>query len=118
MKEVGDSERASLLTDLQQLEAEREELESDLSRAQICCGSTQTIEVGSKVTFRNLETGEVRTLIVVSKNGMIVQGTISVESPVGEALLGHNAGDEFEAPTASEKKQRLRIEAIGEGEPG
>lgn len=113
----GESERSSLLERFLQLQSEKRELVAGLSRAQVPCGSAERVEVGSRVTFLNLGTGEERFLILVSANGNpLKERTISTGTPVAQALLGRCVEDEVEVPTADGQRiQKLRITAISEG---
>jgi transcription elongation factor GreA len=49
---------------------------------------------GTTVTIADTETGDTkRYTIVGQEEADIKQGKISVQSPVGKALIGHKAGD-------------------------
>ena len=61
---------------------------------------TSVVRVGSTVTL-NLDGDEVTYTIVGAVEAQPRQGRISNESPVGNALLGHRAGDDFEIATPS-----------------
>lgn len=66
----------------------------------------------SKVEFTNLNTDTRMTFTIVSPHEMNLQeGKISLKSPIGEALMGHKAGDVVEA-TAPAGILRLRIESV------
>ena len=66
----------------------------------------------SKVTFTNLDTKAVYTYKIVSPHEMDLQaGKISLKSPIGQALMGHKAGDEVEVE-APAKTLRLKIESV------
>jgi transcription elongation factor GreA len=68
-------------------------------------GAGGVVTVGSRVELER-EDGEAMTIVISSVDG------VSPESPVGQALLGHAAGDEVvvEAPRGS---WRARILSVG-----
>ena len=66
----------------------------------------------SNVTFTNLGTGETMTYMIVSPHEMnLSEGKISLNSPIGKALMGRRPGDivEVQAPAGTLK---LRIDSI------
>ena len=50
------------------------------------------VEVGHKVTFQDKETSEVETITVLGQRDG--DDTVSIESPLGKALIGSKIGDE------------------------
>ena len=74
------------------------ELEDKLSRAEIIDDAEiddTKAYIGAKVTLVDLETGEeVEYKLVSSDESNPPEGLISTTSPVGQALLGHEVGDE------------------------
>lgn len=75
--------------------------------------STEHVQVGNRVTVKDLSENEVLVLhIVGSKEVDMKRGKISDESPIGKALLGHQKGDlvDVEAPIGI-----LRFEIIDIG---
>lgn len=77
------------------LEARINELEQTLQRAAVIekPAADGTIGLGSEVTLR-AEDGEVETWVLVSpQEANTVNGRISTDSPVGQALLGRRIGD-------------------------
>lgn len=75
-------------------------------------GDGETVTVGSTVALRNLASGgETRYTLVWPGQVDAKQGRISVESPVGQALLKHRAGDEVQVDAPS-GTLRFRIERI------
>ena len=58
------------------------------------------VRVGSRVTVRD-EFGEDEYTIVGPAEVDVAKGRISMESPVGKALLGHRIGDEVQVQTPS-----------------
>lgn len=90
-----------LKEELAMLEARATELEHMLSRAQIieAGGGDGTVRLGSTVQIRD-EDGEVETWQVVShEEADSLAGSISTESPVGEALLGCREGESLTVST-------------------
>ena len=68
----------------------------------------------SRVTFTNLSTGARLTCTLVSPHEMnLEQGKISINSPIGRALMGRKPGEEtpVEAPSGT---FRIRIESINQ----
>ena len=66
----------------------------------------------SRVTFTNLDTGKAMTYTIVSPHEMnLSEGKISLNSPIGKALMGKRPGDIVEvlAPAGT---IRLRIDSI------
>ena len=62
--------------------------------------NTKTVNVGSTVVVQEQGSSEkVTYLIVGSTEANPLEGKISNESPVGEALLGHGKGDVVEVTT-------------------
>ena len=56
------------------------------------------VQVGSRVTVRD-EFGEEEYTIVGPAEVDVAKGRISMESPVGKALLGHKVGEEVKVQT-------------------
>ncbi len=74
--------------------------------------SAGIVGIGSTVHLRNLTSGAETIYTLVRPGEMnAAKGRISVESPVGEALLRHRVGDEVEVAAPS-GTLRLRIERI------
>lgn len=74
-----------------------EALNAELDRAQMCAPQEMphdVVTMNSKVTFRDLTTGEVRTRTLVYPAHMTDSSTqLSVLAPVGAALIGLRTGD-------------------------
>jgi transcription elongation factor GreA len=71
------------------------------------------VEIGSTVAVRNLASGKELSYTLVRPGEVNpAQGRISFQSPVGRALLLHQAGDEVEveAPSGMLRLQILRVE--------
>ncbi len=74
--------------------------------------STETINVGSKVTLKDIEFNEELTYYIVgSTEADPEKGRISDESPIGKGLLGHKTGDvvEIDAPAGVIRFEVLSI---------
>lgn len=86
------------------IEARIAEIEATLMNVKIIdfeSLSTEHVQVGNRVTVKDLSENEVLVLhIVGSKEVDMKRGKISDESPIGKALLGHQKGDliDVEAP--------------------
>ena len=85
------------------IEGEIKQLEDRLRNATVIDESmlnTKTVNVGSTVVVQEQGSSEkVTSLIVGSPEATPLEGKISNESPVGEALLGHGKGDVVEVTT-------------------
>ena len=79
------------------IDAKKRELEHKLADAQIIDISKLTNEkvvFGTTVTIADSENGETRTYTLVGQEEAdFKKGKISVQSPVGKALIGHKVGD-------------------------
>jgi transcription elongation factor GreA len=97
------SEYEELKDEWASLEARIYELEQTLERAEVIQreGGEETIGLGTKVTLRS-DDGEEETWILVSpQEANTLDGTISTQSPVGEALIGRRVGDSATVRTPS-----------------
>ena len=98
------------------IEARIEEIEKILKNAEVVVEDevdTDKINLGCKVTVYDFEFEEEMELkIVGSTEANSLQGKISNESPVGQALMGHRKGDivEVEMPAGVMKYEVLSIE--------
>jgi len=83
------------------------ELESKLAEAQIIDTtnfSNEKVVFGATVTVRDMQNEkEQRYMLVGQDEGDLKNGRISVQSPVGRALIGKRVGDTFEVQTPSKK---------------
>ena len=79
------------------IDAKKRELEHKLAHAQIIDVSklsNEKVVFGTTVTLADAESGETRRYTLVGQDEAdLKQGKISVQSPVGKALIGHKAGD-------------------------
>jgi transcription elongation factor GreA len=65
-------------------------------------GSKDSVDVGNKVTIRDLEYGDQSTYTIVGSAEVDPgNGRISLRSPIGHALMGHQKGDRVEVQTPS-----------------
>ena len=70
--------------------------------------------VGSQISYRDVESGKVTDVTLVHRlEADLAAGKLSVESPLGTALLGAAEGDEvsFETPRGDSKK--LEVLSVG-----
>ncbi len=79
------------------IDAKKRELEHNLAHAQIIDLSklsNEKVVFGATVTLADTDKGETRKYTLVGQEEAdIKKGKISVQSPVGKALIGHKAGD-------------------------
>lgn len=100
------------------LEARISEIEDILSRAKLIdedALSTDVIQMGSKITIKDIEYGDVYKYQIISSTSTSkdkgADYLTSDESPVAKALIGHKAGDivEVEAPMGVIKYEVIEI---------
>lgn len=97
------------------IEARIAEIEATLMNVKIIdfeSLSTEHVQVGNRVTVKDLSENEVLVLhIVGSKEVDMKRGKISDESPIGKALIGHQKGDlvDVEAPVGILKFEIIDI---------
>lgn len=79
------------------IDAKKRELEHKLAHAQIIDISklsNEKVVFGTTVTLADTETGDTkRYTLVGQEEADLKHGKISVQSPVGKALIGHKVGD-------------------------
>jgi len=80
-------------------------------REEIC---TDTASIGTTVTILDVEYNEEMTYRIASsvESSHSTMETITDESPVGKALLGHKVGDEIEVVVPSGSRIRYKITNI------
>ena len=103
------SEYEEARNDQGKLEARISEIEAILSMAKIIdedALSTDIIQMGSKVTIKDVEYGDIYKYQIISSTS-----TSKDESPVAKALIGHAVGDivEVEAPIGIIKYEVVEI---------
>ena len=112
------SEYDEARNDQGKLEARISEIENILARAKLIdedALSTDIIQMGSKVTIKDVEYGDIfKYQIISSTSTSKDKGTdylTSDESPVAKALIGHAVGDivEVEAPVGVIKYEVIEI---------
>ena len=100
------------------LEARISEIEDILSRAKLIdedALSTDVIQMGSKITIKDIEYGDIYKYQIISSTSTSkdkgADYLTSDESPVAKALIGHKAGDivEVEAPMGVIKYEVIEI---------
>lgn len=100
------------------LEARISEIEDILSRAKLIDEeslSTDIIQMGSKVTIKDIEYGDVYKYQIISSTSTLKDMgddyLTSDESPVAKALIGHKVGDtvEVEAPVGVIRYEVIEI---------
>lgn len=102
-----------------QLARQIKHLQEIISQAEVLVGSNlppSQVRFNCKVKVRNLANGEVATYHLVSQEEAdLSRGYLSVESPMGQALLGKKVGDQivFYPPAGCRCYQILAIEAGG-----
>ena len=79
------------------LDAKKRELENKLAHAQIIDVSklsNEKVVFGATVTLADTDSGDTKKYTLVGQEEAdLKKGKISVQSPVGKALIGHKAGD-------------------------
>jgi len=97
-----------------QLEARIRELEQTLRNAVVISDTSRgdVAQIGSSVVLQNVSSGSKLTYLLVSaREARPNEGRLSIESPVGKAVVGRRAGDEIEV-TAPSGAIRFRIESV------
>jgi transcription elongation factor GreA len=96
------------------LEGKIKEYEETLAGAKIIESGNNRgfVDVGSTVTIQEGSYPEETYFLVGAREANPSQGRISNESPIGQALLGHKAGDKVivETPGGKTKFKILRVE--------
>jgi len=91
-------------------------LQEKLRRARVIKDSeidTERVSIGSTVTLRDEETGEILIYTLVgSAEADPSKARLSNESPVGQAIMGRRAGDEVTVPVPA-GSLRYQVLAIG-----
>lgn len=89
------------------IEARISELEDILQKAEIISDNVDTSEVsiGNVVTYENLTDNVQQKFQIVGVGANVLEGTISSETPVAQALLGHIAGEKVVVDTAAGRKE-------------
>ena len=70
--------------------------------------------IGSQVSYRDADSGKVNEVTLVHRlEADLGAGKLSVESPIGEALLGAAKGDEISFETPRGDTKRLEVLSVG-----
>jgi transcription elongation factor GreA len=79
------------------LDAKKRELEHKLAHAQIIDVSklsNEKVVFGATVTLADTESGDIKKYTLIGQEETdLKKGKISIQSPVGKALIGHKVGD-------------------------
>jgi transcription elongation factor GreA len=63
-------------------------------------GAKETVELGARVTIRDVEYGDQETYTIVGSTEVDPRnGRISLKSPIGRTLLGHRTGERVQVQT-------------------
>lgn len=75
-------------------------LQSILAQAEIVddLSKTDVVQIGTKVTIETTDKEKETYIVVGRAESDIVEGKISYESPLGNALMGHAKGDKVDIP--------------------
>lgn len=112
------SEYDEARNDQAKLEARIKEIEETLATAKIIdedALSTDVIQMGSKVTIKDIEFGDIYKYQIISSSSTSkdkgVDYLTSDESPVAKAIIGHKVGDivDVEAPIGIIKYEIIEI---------
>ena len=112
------SEYDEARNDQAKLEARIKEIEETLATAKIIdedALSTDVIQMGSKVTIKDIEYGDIYKYQIISSSSTSkdkgVDYLTSDESPVAKAIIGHKVGDivDVEAPIGVIKYEIIEI---------
>jgi len=97
------------------LDAKKRELEYKLTHAQIIDVSklsNEKVVFGSTVTLVDTESGDMKKYTLIGQEEAdLKKGKISVQSPVGKALIGHKVGDVVKVKTPA-KTVEYKIQEI------
>jgi transcription elongation factor GreA len=98
------------------IDAKKRELEHKLSHAQIIDLSklsNEKVVFGATVTLADAESGDIKKYTLVGQEEAdFKKGKISIQSPVGKALIGHKVGDSvtIKTPTKTVEYEVQEIE--------
>jgi regulator of nucleoside diphosphate kinase len=105
----------SLIESMKSSREDLQALRAELNQARVVAPADipkDVVTMNSKAQVRDLETNEIMTYTLVFPGGAnIDDGKISVLAPVGTAMLGHRAGEEFEWHVPA-GPVRLRVEEV------
>ena len=105
----------SLIESMKSSREDLQALRAELHQAHVVAPADipkDVVTMNSKAQVRDLETNEIMTYtLVFPGNANIDDGKISILAPVGTAMLGHRAGEEFEWHVPA-GPVRLRVEEV------
>lgn len=110
-----DSEYAQAVQDRDMLQERIEEVESlleesDVIEKEVC--NTEYVTLGAWVTMEMNGNGEKELRLVGASEANPVEGTVSYESPLGEALLGAKVGEAVYVLNPSGEEQEIKVVSI------
>ena len=115
---ITQSDMKRLQSLIESMKSSREDLQAlraELNQSHVVAPTDipkDAVTMNSKAQVRDLETNEIMTYtLVFPGNANIDDGKISVLAPVGTAMLGHQAGEEFEWHVPAGPR-RLRVEEV------
>lgn len=117
-RELGDlsenSEYQEAKNEQGRIAARVNELENMLSKAEVIESlGTNSVNIGNWVIIKNLSTGEEKKIqIVTPHEADVFQNKISIESPLGRALVGKKVGEtvKIKAPNGAFKYEIIGIQ--------
>jgi transcription elongation factor GreA len=117
-KEYGDlsenAEYSEAKDEEERVESRINELEDIIKKAVIIKkSSSNSVQIGSKITIKNKKTSKTSEFIIVGSNETNPkEGKISNESPIGKAVLGKKVGEvvEINTPAGKVLYQLIKIE--------
>ncbi|PWM24309.1 MAG: transcription elongation factor GreA [Oscillospiraceae bacterium] len=109
------SEYDEAKNDQARLEARISRLEERLKNAQVVDNiSTDTVTVGTKVVLLDMEFDEkTEYRIASSGSGDDSDNVVTVDSPVGQAIMGHAVGETVDVKTPNGQIYQMKILEIG-----
>ncbi len=109
------SEYDEAKNDQARLEARISRLEERLKNAQVVDNiSTDTVTVGTKVVLLDMEFNEkTEYRIASSGSGDDSDNVVTVDSPVGQAIMGHAVGETVDVKTPNGQIYQMKILEIG-----
>ncbi|MBO8160473.1 MAG: transcription elongation factor GreA [Thermosipho sp. (in: Bacteria)] len=116
-RELGDlsenSEYQEAKNEQGRIAARVNELENMLAKAEVIESlGTNSVNIGNWVIIKNIETGEEKKIqIVTPHEADVFQNKISIESPLGRALIGKKVGEvvKIKAPNGAFKYEIIGI---------
>jgi transcription elongation factor GreA len=111
---IEDAEYEAAKNEQSFVEGRIQELETLLANARVIEMNSrhEVAQLGARVTIREEDGDPEEYIIVSSAEANPREGRISIESPIGRALIDHKAGDEIkvEAPGGSFTVQLIKVQ--------